>query len=78
MKCRKRVDDIKTGVESLLRDEPGGCLLIGQVVSGIKAARAQSGRLCGTWEPVVSIPGLAKVAGRGGERFEQVKLRGVE
>jgi hypothetical protein len=72
------MDDIKTGVESLLRDEPGGCLLIGQVVSGIKAARAQSGRPCGTWEPVVSIPRLAKVAGRGGERFEQVKLRGVE
>lgn len=52
MKCRKRIDDIKTGVESLLRDEPGGCLLIGQVVSGMKVARAWSGLLCGTLEPV--------------------------
>jgi len=78
MKCRKRMDDIKTGVESLLRDEPGGSLLTGQVVSGIKAARAQSGRLCGTWEPVVSITRPEKVPGRGGERLEQVELRGTE
>lgn len=62
----------------MLRDEPGGCLLTGQVVSGIEAARAQSGRPCGTWEPVASIPRLVKVAGRDGERLEQVKLRGVE
>jgi hypothetical protein len=62
----------------LLRDEPGGCLLIGQVVSGMKAARAQSGRPCGTWEPVASIPRPGKAPGRDGERFEQVKLRGVE
>jgi hypothetical protein len=78
MKCRKRSDDIKTGVESLLRDEPGGGLLTGQVVSGIKAARAQSGRPCGTWEPVASMPRSVKVTGRDGERFEQVKLQGVE
>lgn len=78
MKCRKRIDDIKTGVESLPRDEPGGCLLIGQVVSGIKAARAQSGRPCGTWEPValMILPGM--IPGTSSERFEQVKLRGVE
>jgi hypothetical protein len=62
----------------LLRDEPGGCLLIGQVVSGMKAARAQSGRPCGTWEPVASMPWPVKVTGRDGERFEQVQLRGAE
>jgi hypothetical protein len=78
MTCRKRIDDIKTGVESLLRDEPGGSLLTGQVVSGIKAARAQSGRPCGTWEPVASMIRPEKVPGRGGERFEQVQLRGAE
>jgi hypothetical protein len=35
MKCRKRIDGIKTGVESLPRDQPGGSLLTGQVVSGM-------------------------------------------
>ena len=58
----------------MLRDEPGGCLSIGQVVSGMKAARAQSGCPCGTWEPVASIPRPVKVTGWDGERFEQVKL----
>jgi len=31
-------DDIKTGVWCVLRDEPGGCPLIGQVVSGVEVA----------------------------------------
>jgi hypothetical protein len=62
----------------LLRDEPGGCLLIGQVVSGMKAARAQSRRPCGTWEPVAPMLWPVKVTGRDGERLEQVQLRGVE
>ena len=30
------MDDIETEVESLPRDEPGGSLLTGQVVSGIR------------------------------------------
>ena len=34
------------------RDEPGRCLSIGQVVSGMEVARAWSGLLHGTWEPV--------------------------
>jgi hypothetical protein len=46
------LDDIKTWVGFLLWDESGGCLLTGQVVSGMKVARAWSGLLCGTWEPV--------------------------
>jgi hypothetical protein len=32
-------------------DEPGGCLRIGQVVSGVEAARVWSGLSCGTCEP---------------------------
>ena len=40
--CRKGVDDIETGDASSLRDEPGGCPPIGQVVSGMKAARART------------------------------------
>jgi hypothetical protein len=36
----------------LPRDEPGGCLLIGQVVTGVKVARAQVRHRHGTWEPV--------------------------
>jgi hypothetical protein len=38
LKCRKRIDEIKTGEESLTRDKLGGSLFIGQVVSGIKVA----------------------------------------
>ena len=55
MKCRKRIGDIKTGGESLSRDESEGCLFIAQVVSGIKVARVWYWRLRGTWEPVALI-----------------------
>jgi len=51
--CREAVDDIKTGSWSLPRDESGGCLFIGQMVSGMYAARAWVRLLHGTWEPVV-------------------------
>ena len=48
----KDLGDIETGDASEPRDEPGGCLLIGQAMSGIEVARAWSGLLCGTCEPV--------------------------
>jgi hypothetical protein len=51
--CRKAVDDIETEACALLRDESGGCLFIGQMVSGMYAARAWVRLLHGTWEPVV-------------------------
>ena len=51
MTGRKRIDDIKTGVESLPRDEFGGNLLTARAVSGLKVARAQLRLWCGTWEP---------------------------
>jgi hypothetical protein len=51
--CRKAVDDIKTGSLPLPRDGSGGCLFIGQMVSGMYAARAWVRLLHGTWEPVV-------------------------
>ena len=57
MKCRKALDDIKSGECSFARDEPGGSLFIGQVVSGMHAARAWVRLLYGTWEPVVSRDG---------------------
>jgi len=38
MTCRKRRDGVKTGLESLARDEPGGSLLTGWAASGMKAA----------------------------------------
>ena len=53
--CRKRRDDVKTGGESLLRDESGGHLVTGQMASGMKVARRRSRLLCGTWEPVTSM-----------------------
>ena len=55
LRRRKRMNGIETGVVSLLRDEPGGSLLIGQVVPGVKGARAWSGLLCGTREPVAPM-----------------------
>jgi hypothetical protein len=68
MRRRKRIGDIETRVESLLWDEPGGCLLIGQVVSGVKVARAWSGLSCGTREPVAptgwSASGAVVACGR--------------
>ena len=57
MKCRNCLDDIETEFGLLTRDEPGGCLFIGQVVSGMYAARAWVRLLHGTWEPVVSRDG---------------------
>jgi hypothetical protein len=51
--CRKAVDGIETGAASWSRDESGGCLFIGQMVSGMYAARAWVRLLRGTWEPVV-------------------------
>ena len=38
LKCRKRIDGIKTEGESLTRDKPGRSLFIVQVVPGIKVA----------------------------------------
>lgn len=54
--CRKRRDDVKTGGESLLRDQSGGHLSTAQMASGMKAARTRSRLLCGTWEPVTPMP----------------------
>jgi len=67
LRRRKRRNDIETGVESLPRDEPGGCLLTGQVVSGVKVARAWSGLSCGTREPVAPMgrPASGAVLARG-------------
>ena len=58
MECRKRSDDVETGVELLLRDQPGGYLPTAQAASGIKAARAWLRLLRGTCEPATSILGL--------------------
>ena len=76
MTGRKRMDDIKTGAGSLLRDELGGDLLTARVVSGLKVARARLRLWCGTWEPA-SRYGPALVAGES-EIPKQRKLRGAE
>src|SRR3954465_12265867 len=55
MKCRKRRDDVKTGVKSLLRDQRWGDPLTASVASGIKVARARFWLEQGTWEPVASM-----------------------
>jgi hypothetical protein len=53
MTCRNPLDDAKTECVTIARDEPGGSLLTGQVVSGMKVARAWVGLLHGRREPVV-------------------------
>jgi hypothetical protein len=73
MKCRKRMDGIKTGVESLLRDQPGGSLLTGQVVPGTKVARAWSWLSCGTREPVAPRPRAACGARSGPRSFVEAR-----
>jgi hypothetical protein len=40
--CREVEVTSKPGRSAVVRDEPGGCPSIGQVVSGMKAARARS------------------------------------
>jgi len=52
MRCRKRRDDVKTGGESLPRDQSGGNLFTARAAPGMKAARLRSRLLCGTWEPL--------------------------
>ena len=56
MTCRKHKDDVKTGVESLPRDQRGGDPLTARVASGMKVARVRSWLERGTWEPVASMP----------------------
>jgi hypothetical protein len=56
MTCRKHMDDVKTGVESLPRDQRWGDPLTASVASGMKVARVRSRLEHGTWEPVASMP----------------------
>ena len=64
MKCRKRSDDIETGVQLLPRDKSGRSLSIGQVVSGTKVARARFRLQCGTWERLAPMGSASCWSGR--------------
>src|SRR3954466_6966382 len=55
MTCRKRMDDVKTGVESLPRDQRWGDPLTASAASGMKVARVRSWLGYVTWEPVASM-----------------------
>ena len=69
-KRRNNQDDIRTGEFKSLRDEPGGCPLIGQAVSGVKAARARSAapaRNVGRRVPILPVRAGLR-GGREGER----------
>lgn len=52
--CRNASDGIKTRLDALAWEEPGGNLPTAQAVSGMEVARARVRLLCGTWEPVAS------------------------
>ena len=64
MKCRKRSDVIKTGVQLLPRDEPRGYLLTDLAVAGTKVARARLRLRCGTWERLTPIRSAGCWTGR--------------
>jgi hypothetical protein len=64
MRRRKRAGVIETGVQTLPRDEPGGCLFIGQVVTGVKVARARIRHRHETWEPVAPMVSVGCWTGR--------------
>ena len=75
----KQEDDIKTGAVKWRRDELGGCPSIGQVVSGMEAARvrsAASARNVGRRVPIVLSP--AEVCDAERERVVRRKPWGVE
>jgi hypothetical protein len=55
MTCRNSIDDIETRVLLLPWDKPGGCLLIGLVMSGTEVARARFRHQHGTWETLAPI-----------------------
>jgi hypothetical protein len=67
-KRRKTIDDIETGVCACLRDEPGGCPLTGQAVSGVKAARAWSAASTGNGGRRASILWLGSLGEVSGWR----------
>ncbi len=48
MTCRKKSEDVKTGVEYCHRDKIGGYLITDRLASGIKAAGARFRPLRGT------------------------------
>ena len=55
MRCRKKLDDVKTGGPLLPRDEFGSDVRTARAASGIKVARTRIRLLCGTWEPVIPM-----------------------
>src|ERR671910_3138345 len=71
----KERGDIETGDALEPRDEPGGCLPIGQAGSRIEGARAGSGALCGTCETVAprrrAASGAVWACGRSWKREPQ-------
>ena len=83
MTCRKRSSDIRTGVQLLPREKPGGYLLTALVVSGMKVARARFRRQCGTRErlapmlPARCWPGRREGVARAAETVRaRVPMRG--
>jgi hypothetical protein len=68
LKRRNNLDGIKTGESMSSRDEPGGCLLIGQVVSGVTGGASPvhgSGMELGKAGVDTTVAGLFPVGVRG-------------
>ena len=71
MTRRKMTGDIETRESLRPWEEPGGCLSIGQVVSGVEVARAWSGLSCGTCEPAPRCGGRPVVFGPAAGRLKR-------
>ena len=69
MTCRKRSNGIETEESRYLGKQPGGDLLIAQVVPGMEVARAWLRLWCKTWEPVAS--NVAAEVGHGPVRLSK-------
>jgi hypothetical protein len=84
MKCRKETVGVETGGSLGSRDESGGCLPTGQTASGIEAARAWFGILCGTCVNLRPDGAAGQWSGCGlrlvvwSENSERLKPRGGE
>lgn len=75
--CRKRIDDIETGVPLLPREEPGGDLLTALVVSGTEVARARFRLQHETWETLAPMrPAGCWTGRREGEPQAAETVRG--
>ena len=71
----KQAADIRTGSVKWVRDEPGGSLLTGQVVSGMEAARVRSAAFAWNVGRRMPTPPPGRRKAPGGKRERAVRRK---